>query len=324
MPWPSFRTKKPSQTSSNIENEDDEEEFLSNKSSPFLRGLSNARYALCGTKAACSCTTATFVITIVNIVAFCFAMFFTALPKPNAVDAIASSALLGPSQCQLAAGGGLWSSDLRHRFAVHELFSSMFLHASILHLIVSLCTLMRYGLSFEYRRSLGELIVLVAAAGILSGLVSASTVPTTVLVCGSAAAFALMGDEIVNVLFMGGCTMFDGLGNRSKRRLPYRLTVVGVFFAANVGILLFAGGTVSFYAMMACVVLGGLATASEYPSRKSRKAQIDEGQGTGDEWAFWKRSGYLVGIVSVALLFGVAILGFEGNTNIPNSPAPIC
>jgi|TARA_B110000208_G_C11690871_1_gene402221 membrane associated rhomboid family serine protease len=321
--WPSRTRTKKAQTTVEDDGEDGDE-FLPNESSPFLRGLSNARYAICGPKAACKCTSATFVVLIIDVVAFILVYFFTVPAHASATAAASMGALLGPSQCQLAGGGGLWPADLRFRFNVSRLFSSTFLHASIFHLLVSLCTLMRYGLSFEHRRSLGELVLLVMSAGILGGLVSATTCPNVVLVCGSAPAFALIGDEIVNVLYMGGCTLFDGTGSRSKRRLPYRLMVVGAFAAANITVLLIVSGAVSFWACLACATLGGLATMSEYPSRKSTRAQLDHGEGTGDEWAWWKRSGYLVGVVSVCVLFAVAILGFEGATSISDHPAPVC
>ena len=323
MPWPGFkRQHKPAQTDN--EEVDDDEEFLPNASSPFLRGMSNARYALCGPKAACSCTTATFVFMITKIIVFCCAFFLTAAAKSTATVAAAGGALLGPSQCQLAASGGLWPASLRYHFAAHQLLTATFLHASFLHLIVSLCTLMRYGLSFEHRRSIGELVVLILSAGVLGGLVSSTTIPNSVLVCGGMAAFALMGDETVIVLFAGGCSMFDGHGSRRKRRLPYRLLCVGCFGMANVTVLLFAGGAVSVAACLACFAFGGIATASEYPSRRSRTALLDHGEGTGDHWAWWKRQGWLIGIGAICLLFAAAVLGFEGATTIVDRPAPVC
>jgi membrane associated rhomboid family serine protease len=322
MPWPDFRTKKPAQTSE--QQDDDDEEFMPNTSSPFLRGLSNARYALCGPRAACSCTTITFVTMIINVTVFVFCFFFTAIPTAKTPEAAASSALLGPSQCQLAGGGGLWPPALRYHFNVHQLFTCIFLHASFIHLVVSLCTIMRYGLSFEHRRSISELILLIVGSGVIGGLVSAATVPATVLVCGSMPAFALMGDELANVLWAGGCTMFDGTGNRRKRRLPYRLLVVTSFGAANIGCLLFSNGSISILGCLVSTLFGALAAASEYPSRKSRNASIDHGEGTGDQWAWWKRSGYLVGIVSICFLFAIAVLGFEGASSIVDGPAPIC
>jgi len=322
MPFPGFtRSKKPAQTA---KNDDDDEEFLPNTSSPFVRGLSNARYALCGERAACSCTTASFATMILDIVAFNLVFFFTAPPTAKTKAAAASSALLGPSQCQLAVGGGLWPPAVRYQFTIHQLFSCIFLHASVLHLGVSLCTLMRYGLSFEHRRSLWELLLLIMGAGIVGGLVSAATVPNTVLVCGSMPAFALIGDEFANVVWLGGTSMFSGTGGRRKKRLPYRLVVCGSFAAANLLVLLFSNGTVSVLACATCVVFGCLATASEYPSRRSREAVLDHGEGTGDTWAWWKRSGYLIATVGICLLLAMAILGFEGNTSIVNAPAPLC
>ena len=331
MPWPDFRTKTPAQTSNTVpggDDDDDDEEFLSTTSSPFLRGLSNARYALCGPRAACSCTTVTFGTMIIDVVAFILVMFFTAPPQHSTsttnAAAAASSALLGPAQCQLAAGGGIWAASLRYHFHLHQLLSATFVHASVFHLCVASCTLMRYGLSFEHRRSLSELLLLILGAGVIGGLVSAATVPATVLVCGSMPAFALLGDELTSVLWLGGCTLFSGSGTRSKKRAPYRLAVVGVFGAANVVVLLFCGGAVGVMGCLTCLVFGCLVALSEYPSRRSRNATTDHGQGTGDGWAFWKRSGYLVGVCSICVLFAVAILGFEGATSIVDAPAPVC
>ena len=57
------------------------------------------------------------------------------------------------------------------------------------------------------------------------------------------------------------------------------------------------------------------------PNESSRRASSDDGQGTGDMWAWWKKQGHLVATF-LAVLFGVAVVvGFE-QAAIPNKPAP--
>ena len=324
MPWPQFMKRKtPARTAGRAEGDDeeeDDEEWTAGTSSPMGRWLSATRYAVCGPRAACACTTWTMALAFAA--GGLFLLTLLVLPAPaaagqagaaqRALEAAQPNALVGPPACALLAGGGLYAPSLRHRGALHALLTFGFLHASIFHLLVSVCTLVRYGLPFERRRGWPTLVVLFFAAGLVGGLAGGAAMPAAVLAGGSSGGLALAGDELVQVLWTGKCVrLFEG-GSRRKRALPLRLVVLGSFLAAHAAVLVFfSGGAISMWACVTSFVMGMLISMSASPSARARRARLDHGEGTGDRWAWWLRSGHLVSVGGAVLLAVVAVMGFE-------------
>lgn len=336
MPWPwklgLFR-KKSQTTSEGTSKEDrdrqglDDEEWSSGSSSPFLRWLSSARLALCGPRSSCSCTTFTMATALSQVAVFLITLLvISADPNPSRSkskprDGIGDvSAFVGPSGCAMLSGGALWPSSLRHG-QLHMLLSAGFVFASLFHMIVSVISLVRYGLPFEAKRGCWTFLGTFFAAGAVGALTAGALLPGSILAAGSSASLALMGDEFVTVIWTGGLKLFDG-GSRKGRALPLRLLVLAGFFGAHLLVFLFfSAGFISLWACLASFCFGILVSMTAHPSRSSRNAKIDEGEGTGDVWAMWKRHGFLAAIVATILFMVTTILGFE-RAVIPNRAAP--
>lgn len=159
------------------------------------------------------------------------------------------------------------------------------------------------------------------ASGAIGALSAGAVLPANILAAGSSSSLAFMGDELVTVLWSGGLKLFDG-GSRSRRALPLRLLVLASFVGAHLCVLVFfSGGAISFWACLASFCFGMLVSMTAPPSSHSRTAKTDDGQGTGDAWAQWKKFGYLAATFG-AVLFGVAaVVGFE-QSSILDRPAP--
>jgi hypothetical protein len=322
MRWGALRHNKPAQTARDTETGPDGdlngEEWSRDATSPFLRWLGSARLALCGERSSCSCTTFTMGLAIAQIGGFCVALLVISAPAGRGVGH--ASAFLGPSGCAMLEGGALWPSGLRHG-QFHMLLSAGFVFASLFHMLVAVISFVRYGLTFEAKRGWGTFLGVFFATGAIGALSAGATLPTSILAAGSSAPLAFMGDELVTVIWSGGFALFDG-GSRRKRALPLRLLVLAGFTGAHLAVLVFfSGGAISFWACLASFCFGMLVSMTASPSSHSRSAKLDDGQGTGDAWASWKKYGHLVATFG-SVLFGVAaVVGFE-QVAIPDRPAP--
>ena len=247
-----------------------------------------------------------------------FLVVLLVINAPTKKDPGHAPALLGPSRCAMLGSGALWPSGLR-RGHLHMLLSAGFVFASLLHMIVAVITLARYGLPFEAKRGWRALSLTFFTASAIGALSAGATLPNSVLAAGSSAPLAFMGDELVTVVWSGGFSMFGG-GSHQKRALPcywYWLA----FWDRTWQSSCFSGGAISFWACLASFSFGMLISMTAPPGKSSKKARIDDGQGTGDAWAWWKKNGYIIATF-VSVLFGVAaIVGFE-QTVIPDKPAP--
>lgn len=321
MPWPWGSSRKPGRSARGDEERGgdglEDEEWASDRSSPFLRWLGSARLALCGPKSA-DATTVTMVLVLAQIAYFLVVLLV--INAPTKKDPGHTPALLGPSRCAMLGSGALWPSGLQ-RGHLHMLLSAGFVFASLVHMIVAAITLARYGLPFEAKRGWRALFLTFFVASAIGALTAGATLPNSVLAAGSSAPLAFMGDELVTVVWSGGFSMFEG-GSRKKRALPLRLLVLAGFVGSHLAVLMFfSGGAISFWACVASFSFGMLISMTAPPGKSSRKANIDDGQGTGDAWAWWKKNGYIVATF-VSVLFGVAaIVGFE-QAVIPDKPAP--
>jgi rhomboid protease GluP len=123
---------------------------------------------------------------------------------------------------------------LAHGYYYYQLFTSMFIHASIIHLGSNLIFLLIFGLRAEEMFSLSEYLGIYFLGGLSGNLLSLAYRPGYVSVGASGAIFAIFG----------ACIIYD---RKSTQRsiisaLAFALLLLVINMGANVNVLAHVGG----------------------------------------------------------------------------------
>ncbi|XVF05505.1 hypothetical protein REPUB_Repub05bG0178000 [Reevesia pubescens] len=144
---------------------------------------------------------------LANITLFVITMFINNCPK-NSVSCVArflgrfsfqplkENPLLGPSSSTLEKMGALEVSKVVHRHQAWRLFSCIWLHAGVFHILANMLSLVFIGIRLEQEFGFVRIGLLYLIAGFGGSLMSALFIQTGISVGASGALFGLLGSML--------------------------------------------------------------------------------------------------------------------------------
>lgn len=139
-----------------------------------------------------SVKTVTFFVSVVDVLVFIATLVYAGVTDrvfdPN-------NPMAGPSSIVLAEMGGK-STPCIKQWQIWRLFTPIFLHAGIIHLVSNLFFQLHFGFTFEKRWTPFRFTLVYLATGIGASLLSAVASPDSISVGASGALFGLLGANV--------------------------------------------------------------------------------------------------------------------------------
>jgi len=156
---------------------------------------------------------------------------------------------LGPDAADLAALGMKISYCIGHS-GEWRIFSSIFLHAGLLHLFSNLYIQLRVGIFLERTWKWSKLSAIYFVSGLGGGLISCVFRPTRISVDASGAVMGLMGAYLVEIILTWHRT------EEQKRRLSLVVCLFAIAFETAIGFLPFLDVSCHLGGLLLGVLLG--------------------------------------------------------------------
>jgi len=166
---------------------------------------------------------------------------------------LSENELIGPSACALYKMGAKWTPDIVIRGEVWRLFSPIFLHGGIVHIILNLFAQLTVGFQCEYAWGTTGLTVIYLMSGIVGNILSAIGSPEKLSVGASGSILGLIGGQITHTWVTWSKTNAKLRVGRVRGLVVTLVILVGTGFLGPVDNWVHFGGLVTG-AVMGCIM----------------------------------------------------------------------
>ncbi|KAG7546496.1 Peptidase S54 rhomboid domain [Arabidopsis suecica] len=173
------------------------------------------------------------IVVIANVVVFIVVMYFNDCPHKShqclakflgrfSFESFKSNPLLGPSSSTLEKMGALAWGKIVHKRQVWRLFTCMWLHAGVIHLLANMCCVAFIGVRLEQQFGFVRVGTIYLVSGFCGSILSCLFLQNAISVGASSALFGLLGAMLSELLI--NWTTYDNKGVA----LIMLLVIVGV------------------------------------------------------------------------------------------------
>lgn len=163
----------------------------------------------------------------------CVVMFVAEVAVEGGVVPVSVNPMVGPSASTLAHMGAAYGYRMQVHWEVYRLFSPVFLHGGLLHLLGNMMYLLFLGVPLEQRWGWPSYAFLFVGCGVGASLFAVCVHPNAISVGASGALFGLMGASLAHLLLHWGAQEPQGRRMQLLQQAAALLLLMAFSFGAK-------------------------------------------------------------------------------------------